>query len=121
MPELSGTFGLSPRDYHIAGSAGEYGYMYNHSDKVSFIWSVADLIRDTFKRSKYQDVILPFTGLRRIDCVLEPTRPTVQETYFRLKGKLDNLAPQLSRAAGFAFYNTSSFNFERLCSDAPNL
>src|SRR5437660_631460 len=73
MPELSGTFALSPRDYHFAGSAGEYGLMYNHSDKVNFIWSVADLIRDTFKRSKYQDVILPLTVLRRIDCVLQPT------------------------------------------------
>src|ERR1700694_4935303 len=43
--------------------------MHNHTDKVNFIWSVADLIRDTFKRSKYQDVILPLTVLRRIDCV----------------------------------------------------
>ncbi len=53
--------------------------MDNHSDKVSFIWSVADLIRDTFKRSKYQDVILPLTVLRRIDCVLQPTKPRVLE------------------------------------------
>ena len=36
----------------------------NHSQIVSFIWGVADLIRDTFKRSKYQDVILPLTVLR---------------------------------------------------------
>ncbi len=45
--------------------------MTNHSEIVSFIWSVADLIRDTFKRGKYQDVILPLTVLRRIDLVLE--------------------------------------------------
>ena len=51
--------------------------MNGFSDKVNFIWSVADLIRDTFKRSKYQDVILPFTVLRRIDCVLQPTREVV--------------------------------------------
>lgn len=42
----------------------------NHSQIVSFIWGVADLIRDTFKRGKYQDVILPLTVLRRLDCVL---------------------------------------------------
>jgi type I restriction enzyme M protein len=42
----------------------------NHSDIVSFLWGVADLIRDTFKRGKYQDVILPLTVLRRLDCVL---------------------------------------------------
>src|SRR5579859_3477965 len=121
MPELSGTFGLSPRDYHIAGSAGEYGYMYNHSDKVNFIWSVADLIRDTFKRSKYQDVILPLTVLRRIDCVLQPTRMRVLEIHNSLKGKLDNLAPQLRRASGYSFYNTSPYDFERLLHDAPTL
>ena len=44
------------------------------SGKVAFIWSVADLLRDAFKRSKYQDVILPLTVLRRIDCVLEPSK-----------------------------------------------
>ena len=44
----------------------------NHSQIVSFIWGVADLIRDTFKCGKYQDVILPFTALRRPDCVLAP-------------------------------------------------
>ncbi len=95
--------------------------MNGFSDKVNFIWSVADLIRDTFKRSKYQDVILPFTVLRRIDCVLQPTKDRVLEVNHRLKGKLDNLAPQLRRASGYAFYNTSPYDFERLLSDAPNL
>jgi len=95
--------------------------MLNFGDKVNFIWSIADLIRDTFKRGKYQDVILPLTVLRRIDCVLEPTKPNVLETYTRLKGKLENLAPQLCRASGFAFYNTSPYTFERLLADAPHL
>ncbi len=70
--------------------------MNNFGEKVNFIWSIADLIRDTFKRGKYQDVILPLTVLRRIDCVLEPTKPAVLETYSNLKGRLENLAPQLS-------------------------
>lgn len=95
--------------------------MNNFSEKVSFIWSVADLIRDTFKRSKYQDVILPLTVLRRIDCVLQPTKPQVLATYDKLKGKLDNLTPQLCKASGYAFYNTSLYDFERLLSDAPHL
>ncbi len=69
--------------------------MNNFGEKVNFIWSIADLIRDTFKRGKYQDVILPLTVLRRIDCVLEPTKPAVLETYGKLKGQLENLAPQL--------------------------
>src|SRR5947209_7300479 len=95
--------------------------MHNFSEKVNFIWSVADLIRDTFKRSKYQDVILPLTVLRRIDCVLQPTKEHVLEVNARLKGKLANLAPQLSKASGYAFYNTSLYDFERLLSDAPHL
>ena len=95
--------------------------MNNFSEKVNFIWSVADLIRDTFKRSKYQDVILPLTVLRRIDCVLQPTKEHVLEVNTRLKGKLENLAPQLCKASGFSFYNTSQYDFDRLLSDAPHL
>ena len=95
--------------------------MKNFGEKVAFIWSVADLLRDAFKRSKYPDVILPLTVLRRLDCVLEPTRDRVQTAYARLKDKLENLAPQLRKASGFAFYTTSPFNFERLLGDAPNL
>jgi HsdM N-terminal domain len=95
--------------------------MNNFSEKVSFIWSVADLIRDTFKRSKYQDVILPLTVLRRIDCVLQPTKEQVLDVNAKLKGKLENLAPQLRKASGYAFYNTSLYDFERLLSDAPHL
>jgi type I restriction enzyme M protein len=95
--------------------------MNNFSEKVNFIWSVADLIRDSFKRSKYQDVILPLTVLRRIDCVLQPTKKHVLEVNAELKGKLDNLAPQLRKASGYAFYNTSLYDFERLLNDAPNL
>jgi type I restriction enzyme M protein len=95
--------------------------MNNHSEIVGFIWSIADLIRDTFKRSKYQDVILPLTVLRRIDGVLAPTKPRVLATHGKLKGRLDNLYPQLCRASGLAFYNTSPFTLESLLADAPHL
>ena len=93
----------------------------NHSQIVSFIWGVADLIRDTFKRGKYQDVILPLTVLRRLDCVLAPTRRKVLAVQARFKGRLDNLDPQLRRASGFAFYNTSRYDFEKLLADAPHV
>jgi len=95
--------------------------MNNFSEITNFIWTIAELLRDDFKRSKYQDVILPLTVLRRIDCVLEPTKKDVLTTYKRLKGKLDNLDPQLRKASGYAFYNTSPFTFERLLDDAPHL
>jgi type I restriction enzyme M protein len=93
----------------------------NHSQIVSFIWGVADLIRDTFKRGKYQDVILPLTVLRRLDCVLTPTKEKVLQTVGKFKGKLENVDPQLRRASGFAFYNTSRYDFEKLLADAPHL
>jgi type I restriction enzyme M protein len=95
--------------------------MNNHSERVNFIWSIADLIRDSFKRGKYQDVILPLTVLRRIDCVLAPTKKQVLETNAKLKGKLDNLTPQLTKASGFSFYNTSLYDFDKLVADVPDL
>ncbi len=93
----------------------------NHSEIVSFLWSVADLIRDTFKRGKYQDIILPLTVLRRLDCVLAGTKVKVLAKQGELSGKLQNLDPQLRRIAGFAFYNTSRYDFEKLLGDAPHL
>ena len=93
----------------------------NHSEIVSFIWDVANLIRDTFKRGKYQDVVLPLTVLRRLDCVLAPTKETVLERQDKFRGRgLENLHRQLCRASGFAFYNTSRYDFARLLADAPN-
>ncbi len=94
----------------------------NHSEIVSWLWGVADLIRDTFKRGKYQDVILPLTVLRRLDCVLAPTKEKVLRRQGELRDKkLENLDPQLRKASGFAFYNTSRYDFEKLLADAPQL
>src|SRR5690606_4374283 len=86
----------------------------NHSEIVSFLWGVADLIRDTFRRGHYQDVILPLTVLRRLDCVLADTKDAVLKRQAQLKGKgLEDLDAQLRRASGFAFYNTSRYDFEK--------
>lgn len=93
----------------------------NHSEIVAFIWGVADLIRGKFKRGQYQDVILPLTVLRRIDCVLAPRKRKVLETRAKLKGKLENLDPQLRKASSYAFYNTSLYDFESLLGDPPHL
>ena len=93
----------------------------NHSQIVSFLWGVADLIRDTFKRSKYQDVILPLTVLRRLDTVLAPTKPKVLEVQARYQGKIENPGRLLRGASGFAFYNTSRYDFQKLLADAPHI
>lgn len=93
----------------------------NHSEIVSFLWAIADLLRGPFKRGHYQDVILPLTVLRRLDAVLAPNKAKVLEAHAKWKDKLDNPDQQLRKASGFAFYNTSRFDFERLLADAPNL
>ena len=94
----------------------------NHSEIVSFVWGVADLIRDTFRRGHYQDVILPLTVLRRLDCVLADTKERVLTRQAELQGRgLQDLQAQLRRASGFAFYNTSRYDFEKLLADAPHL
>jgi len=94
----------------------------NHSEIVSFLWGVADLIRDSFKRGKYQDVILPLTVLRRLDCVLAPTKEAVLGRQAKLRARgLEDLHRQLCLASGFAFYNTSRYDFDALLADAPHV
>ncbi|MGY1714361.1 N-6 DNA methylase [Geodermatophilus sp. SYSU D01106] len=91
------------------------------SDKVGFIWSVADLLRGDYKAHEYGQVILPLTVLRRLDCVLEPTKDAVIKRAADLEGKIDNPEQLLLRAAGQSFFNISPLNFDRLLEDAPNI
>ncbi|MBM4300799.1 MAG: SAM-dependent DNA methyltransferase [Deltaproteobacteria bacterium] len=94
--------------------------MNNFSDKVSFIWSVADLLRGPYRPNQYKDVMLPLTVLRRLDCVLEPTKDKVlAELKRRQGGKIKDLEPILCRVSGVPFYNTSRYTFEKLKGD-PN-
>src|ERR1035437_2480777 len=83
----------------------------------SFIWSVADLLRGDYKQSEYGKVILPFTVLRRLDCVLEATKPAVlAELATREKAGL-NPEPFLLRKSGQLFFNTSPLNMKKLMGD----
>jgi len=88
----------------------------------ALIWSVADLLRGNFKQSEYGRVILPFTILRRLDGVLEATKPQVLKEY-AAKQTLPPAALErfLVRAAGFPFFNTSPFTFTTLLGDAANV
>jgi type I restriction enzyme M protein len=88
----------------------------NHA---AFIWSVADLLRGDYKQSEYGRVILPLTVLRRLDCVLEPTKQQVLTRAAQLAGRVDNLDLILERESGEQFYNTSKLDFHRLL-DAPD-
>ena len=87
----------------------------NFGDKVSFIWSVADLLRGPYKPAQYGRVILPLTVLRRLDCVLEPTKGKVLAKAKSLQGgKVGNVEPILNRVAKVPFHNTSKLDFQKL-------
>ncbi|RZN14203.1 MAG: SAM-dependent DNA methyltransferase, partial [Methanosarcinales archaeon] len=96
--------------------------MNNFGEKVSFIWSVADLLRGPYRPNQYKDVMLPLTVLRRLDCVLEPTKAEVLAEHERwTDGKVKNLEPILNRAAGQSFHNASRFTFEKLKGDPDHI
>ncbi len=87
----------------------------------SFIWSVADLLRGDYKQSEYGKVILPFTVLRRLDCVLEPTKTAVlAEKATREKAGI-NPEPFLLRKSGQFFYNTSPLDLKKLMGDQDHV
>ena len=87
----------------------------------SFLWSVADLLRGDYKQSEYGKVILPFTVLRRLDCVLEATRPAVlKEKEIREKAGL-NPEPFLLRQSGQLFYNVYPKGLTELMGDSANI
>lgn len=93
----------------------------NHQALSSFIWSVADLLRGDYKQSEYGRVILPFTVLRRLDCVLEPTKAAVLAE-FEAKTKAGlNPDPFLARKAGQSFYNTSQLDLVKLLGDQDHI
>ena len=90
---------------------------------ANFIWSVADLLRGDYKQADYGKIILPFTVLRRLDCVLEPTKDTVMEFYeTKVKSmNLKNPEPLLNQKAGVPFHNISQFTFQKLQADSDNV
>jgi type I restriction enzyme M protein len=87
----------------------------------AFLWSVADLLRGDYKQSEYGKVILPFTVLRRLDCVLEPTKSAVlAEKKLREQAKL-NPEPFLLKKAKQHFFNTSPFDLKTVMGDQDNI
>ncbi|MEV5409546.1 class I SAM-dependent DNA methyltransferase [Thermopolyspora sp. NPDC052614] len=96
----------------------------NHQRYANFIWSVADLLRGSYKQSEYGKVILPFTVLRRLDCVLEPSKPAVLAKVKELEGSpLPEGAKDriLRSVAGAGFYNTSELDMKKVIADPDNV
>jgi type I restriction enzyme M protein len=93
----------------------------NHQALSSFIWSVADLLRGDYKQSEYGRVILPFTVLRRLDCVLEATKPAVLKEFEAKTQAGLNPEQFLLRKAGQSFYNTSPLDLTKLLGDQDHI
>jgi type I restriction enzyme M protein len=89
------------------------------SDKVSLIWDIADTLRGPYRPPEYRKVMLPMTVLRRLDCVLEPTKDKVLETQKQWGNKAADAL--LRKAAKQSFYNTSRLDFEKLKGDSNNV
>ena len=87
----------------------------NFSSTAAFLWSVADLLRGDFKQSQYGRIILPFTLLRRLECVLEATKPDVLAKYETVKAMpIEAQDKLLTHAAKLSFYNTSKMDLNHL-------
>lgn len=90
---------------------------------IGLIWSIAELLRGDYKQSEYGKVVLPFTVLRRLDCVLAPTKEAVLATDGTLPQNIDDAMREtiLNEASGHAFHNTSLFTFEKLLDDPEHI
>jgi type I restriction enzyme M protein len=96
--------------------------MKNFKEKADLIWRVADLLRGDYKQSDYGKVILPMTVLRRLDCVLEPTKQKVLDYFPKVKSLKEGAKDlALNKIAGYNFHNRSKFNFDKLIADPNNI
>ncbi|SDA39749.1 type I restriction enzyme M protein [Algoriphagus alkaliphilus] len=96
--------------------------MKNFKEKADLIWKVADLLRGDYKQSDYGKVILPMTVLRRLDCILKPTKDKVLNYLPKvetLKEGAKDIA--LNKIAGHSFHNRSSFDFDKIVADPNNV
>ncbi|MEW6595760.1 MAG: class I SAM-dependent DNA methyltransferase [Thermodesulfobacteriota bacterium] len=94
----------------------------NQQEHIGFIWSIANLLRGPYRPPQYRRVMLPMTVLRRLDCVLEPTREAVLKEYARLKGQPEKyVSARLNKISGYQFHNTSRYTFRKLLGEPENI
>ena len=93
--------------------------MTNFQDKANFIWSIADLLRGDYKQAEYGKVILPFTILRRVDCLLAESKVNVLKQYEKITSQSEDVIDRiLNQKSGYEyFHNHSPFDFEKLLGD----
>ena len=106
---------MSARPAKVSSMSQPKGFQ----DKVSLIWSVADILRGDFKPHEYGQTILPFVVLRRLECALEKTKEKVISKSKSLEGKINDLETILNKESGHNFYNTSPLSLTKILQD-PN-
>lgn len=96
--------------------------MNNHSNIVSLVWNIADILRGSWKQYEYQDVILPMVLLKRLDTILAPTKEQVISTYNEHEGEKDTvLDPILKSVTEVGFYNRSRYDFQKLLEEPSQI
>jgi type I restriction enzyme M protein len=114
-PATKKSNGSSNGDGHVR----QFG---SFSEASNFLWSIADLLRGDYKQYDYGKVILPFTVLRRLDCVLADTKAKVLAKHDQLKGgQVKNLDPLLNKVSGVSFHNVSKLDFGKLKDDPGHI
>jgi type I restriction enzyme M protein len=96
--------------------------MIDFKEKANLIWKVADLLRGDYKQSDYGKIILPMTVLRRLDCVITPTKQKVLDYMPKIE-KLSDSAKDitLNKIAGLNFHNRSNYDFAKIKADPNNV
>jgi type I restriction enzyme M protein len=93
-----------------------------HRQLAGFIWSICNLLRGPYKRNEYRKVILPFTVLRRFDCLLAPTKAQVLAEYAKIKTKPESVVRSLlQKISKRSFYNLSKLDLPKLLDDSNQL
>ncbi|MBU4628423.1 SAM-dependent DNA methyltransferase [Pseudomonas sp. BF61] len=93
----------------------------NQQTLAPFIWNIADLLLGAFKPSEYGRIILPFTVLRRLECVLEPTRDKVRGQFEAMKASGVDMDLVLPASAAATFYNVSQFSLNSVGSTSTRV
>jgi len=96
--------------------------MKNFKEKADLIWRVADLLRGDYKQSDYGKVILPMTVLRRLDCILKPTKQKILDYLPKVESLKEGVIDiALNKIVGHNFHNRSAFDFDKIVADPDNV
>ena len=93
----------------------------NVNEKANLIWAIADKLTGVYKPHEYGKVILPFTVIRRFDCILAKTKKAVLKKNESMPKDMPMRNDFLKKASGYQFYNTSKYTFETLLDDSSNI